>query len=497
MDHALPPGRVTVTVADERDGVPSPRKVAIGALLLSAANACRLALQFLMFPLLARLLEPADFGVMALAMPVALFALTIADGGLGPSLLRDPEDDGPVCATVGWTAITGGIAMTLLLMVAAVPIAAGLSHAEVAAVLAGLAPIVLLNAICTLPSVRVLRTGATWIFALGDIASAIAGIAVALYGALNGWAVWSLVAQQLALWIVKAGLLQALAGGRFRGRPSRTALVYLMGHGLPLVGANLLTLFAASIDNLLIGRLLGVAQLGVYALAYQIVRIPDAVLVSPLLVSFLPAVARLDDRATAAHLLDTWRVIFGLVAPLMLGLALVADQLVALLLGPRWFGAADLLRLLAPAAIAQAMGFVAVLLLLGRGRSGLRFAAAVMNAVLMAGGVLAGTPFGLVGIATGVALAACAGSATCMVVALREMDLGIGALLRVLWPGLAAVALMGSGVAATRALLPHGLPLLVALGISVGAGAAIYVTALQLLSPGALGAWLASFRSRS
>ncbi len=477
-------------------GVPSARKLAIGAVLLAAANACRMALQFLMFPLLARLLEPADFGIMALAMPVTLFALTIADGGLGPSLLRAPDPDGRVRATVGWSALIAGLALALALTAAAIPISAALSHREIAAVLAGLAPIVLLNAACTLPGVRVQRTGATWIFALGDIASAIAGIAMALVGALNGWEVWSLVAQQLVLWTVRTALLQALAGEAFPGRPSRAALAYLIRHGLPLVGANLLSLFSASIDNLLIGRLLGVEQLGIYALAYQIVRIPDAVLVSPLLVSFLPAVARLDHRATAARLLDTWRVIFGLVAPLMLGLALVADLLVGLLLGPRWAGAAALLRLLAPAAIAQAMGLAAVMLLLGRGRSTLQFGAAVLTATLMAGGVVAGTPFGLVGIAAGVAAAACAGSAICIAAALHEMRLRPGALLLVLWPGLAAVTLMTAGVAATRALLPHTMAPLAALAIAVTAGVAIYATALQLLSPGALAAWLGSIRRR-
>ena len=494
MNPALPSGPAPVTVPEQHGGAPSPRKVAIGALLLSAANACRLALQFLMFPLLARLLEPADFGIMALAMPVALFALTVADGGLGPSLLRAPDTDGAVRATTGRAAITLGVVISAVLVAAAVPIAAGLSHGEIAAVIAGLAPIVLLNAICTLPSVRVQQTGATWIFALGDIASAMAGIAVALYGALNGWAVWSLVGQQLAIWIVKSALLQGLAGVRSGGRPSRAALAYLTRHGVPLIGANLLALFSASIDNLLIGRFLGVTQLGAYALAYQIVRIPDAVLVSPLLVSFLPAVARLDDRAAAARLLDTWRVIFGLVAPLMLGLALVADQLVALLLGARWAGVADLLRFLAPAAIAQAMGFVAVLLLLGRGRSGLRLAAAVLNAVLMAGGVVAGTPFGLIGIAAGVAIAAWVGSAVCVAAALHEMRLGAAALLRALWPGLAAVLMMGCGVVAARALMPLGLSPIAALTIAIGTGVSTYATVLQLLSPGALGGWLTSFR---
>ncbi|MBC7634705.1 MAG: lipopolysaccharide biosynthesis protein [Acetobacteraceae bacterium] len=475
---------------------PSPRKIAIGVALISAANILRLAIQLLMFPVLARLLSPADYGIMALAVPITMFALTIADGGMGPALLRTADPDGNVEATMFWTAVGASLTLVAVMIVAANPIAEAMSHAGVATVLVWLAPILVLNALCAVPSVRNQRRGATWVFALGDISSTIAGVGVALYGALNGWSVWSLVAQQLVLWVVKVIVLTGSVKLRVPGMPSRAAFVYLMSNGMPLVGANLLTLFSASIDNILIGRLLGVEQLGLYALAYQIVRIPESVLVGPILVTFLPAIARLaDDRAQAASLfLGTLRMMFGLAAPLMLGLALVSDLAVMLLLGPRWQEATILLRLLAPAAIAQAMGFVAMALLLGRGRSVLQFRLALLNAGGIFAGALAGSASGLVGVAFGVALAACFGNTVYVVAAMREIGLGSRDLLRGLMPAIVATAAMVIGVGGLRMLLPPDMSPLVAMFLAVSTGTCLFALTLQLISPATLAAYLVPFR---
>jgi O-antigen/teichoic acid export membrane protein len=482
------------------DGPPPPsaRKLAVGVLLLSVANTFRLGVQFLMFPLLARLLAPADFGLMALAMPVLLFALTLSDGGMGPALLRMADPRGTGEATMAWTAIAASMAMAAVLLVGATPIAGWLSHREVAPVLRWLAPILLLNAFCGVASVRAQRYGNTWIFAVGDAAATIAGVAVALYGALAGWSVWSLVAQQLVLWLVKAAILQGLAGHRFAAWPARAAFGGLMRQGLPLVGANLLTLFAGSIDNLLIGRQLGVGPLGLYALAYQIVRIPEAVLVGPVLISFLPAVARLnEDRDAAAELLlSTLRVMLGVAAPLMLGLALVADLAIALLLGPRWHGAAVVLQLLAPPAIAQALGLVSTALLLGRGRAGLQFRTVLLTATMICAGVFAGSVFGLIGIAAGVALATTAGNLFAVAAAVREVGLPTRRVATALLPTVAASAIMAAGVLGVRAVLPAGLPVIVELAVVAAAGIALYAGAMQLLSPGVLAADLAPFHRR-
>jgi O-antigen/teichoic acid export membrane protein len=481
-------------------GTPPPgRKAALGVLVLSGSNAFRLTVQFLLFPVLARLLNPADYGLIALAMPVVLFAFVLGEGGMGPAAVRAPDPDGAVEATMYWTALVTGVGYAAILLAVAPLIAAVLSNARVASVLMWLAPILVLSAVCSVPSVRIQKSGNVWIFALGDVASTVGGAAVALGAALTGWGVWSLVAQQLVIWIVKLAVLTGLAGTWIRRRPHRDAFFYLMRHGMPMVGANLLRLFSNSADAMLIGRLLGVELLGFYALAYQIVRIPESVLNGPVLVTFLPSIARLgDDRPAAARaFIDGLRMMLSIAAPLMLGMALTADLSVPLLLGARWQATAPLLMLLAPPAIVQTLGWLSMGLLLGRGRSALQFHLALLNAGLTLAGVLAGAPFGIFAIATGVAISVVIGNLAFVAAALHEVRIPPRALAGALAPTLASSAIMACGVAVLRTLLPASLHPLASLSLAAGTGVVLYTGAMQLLAPETLAAALVLFRRQS
>jgi PST family polysaccharide transporter len=480
-------------------GTPHSRGNTLGVLLLSGSNAFRLIVQFMLFPVLARLLSPADYGLMALAMPVVLFALVLGECGMGPALVRAPDPHGDVEATMFWTALGAGIACAAVLLLGAPLIAHLLGHPMISPVLLWLAPSLVLSALCSVPSVRIQKSGATWMFALGDVTSTVAGAAAVLYGALTGLAVWSLVAQQLMIWTIKAAVLTRLAGTRIHGRPHRAAFRYLASHGTPLVASNLLTLFSNSIDAILIGRLLGVEQLGFYALAYQIVRIPEAVLNGPVFVSFLPAIARLDaDRPAAARLfVDALRMMLSVSAPLMLGLALTADLAVALLLGPRWHGTTPLLILLAPPAVAQTLGWLSRALLLGRGRSSLQFRLAFLNALLTLAGVLGGAPFGIYGITIGVAAAVVLGSFAYLAAAIREVGVPIRVVAIAALPALAATTIMACGVAGVRMLLPAGLPMPVSMALIVGCGMVLYAASMRVLAPKTFAAALLLFHIRN
>jgi len=490
--------RITQIAPRHADAGPPGRKAAFGVLLLSGSNAFRITVQFLLFPVLARLLNPADYGLIALAMPVVLFALTLSEGGMGPAAVRAPDHHGDVEATMYWTALATGTFYAAILLASAPLIAAALSNQKVVPVLMWLAPILLLSAVCSVPSVRIQKHGTVWIFALGDVTSTVAGAAIALTAALTGWGVWSLVAQQLVIWTVKLAVLTGFAGTGAHRWPNRDAFRYLMRHGMPMVGANLLRLFSNSIDSMLIGRMLGVEVLGFYALAYQIVRIPETVLNGPVLVSFMPAIARLgDDRAAAARLfVDALRVTLSVSAPLMLGIALTADLSVPLLLGPRWHNTAPLLMILAPPAIAQTLGWLSMGLLLGRGRSTLQFHLALLNAGATAAGVLAGAPFGIFAIASGVAASVIIGNLGFLIAAMREVQVSVRALIVAIAPTLLCSAIMACGVTALRLVLPANTHLLVDLLLAGGTGVVVYVGAMRVLAPQTLAEALVLFRRR-
>jgi PST family polysaccharide transporter len=248
----------------------------------------------------------------------------------------------------------------------------------------------------------------------------------------------------------------------------------------------------------ILGRVLGVEQLGFYALAVQIVRIPEAVLVGPVVVFLLPAIVRLDaDRPAAARLFATTvRIMLMLGAPLMLGLATLADLAVAILLGPRWGGTTPVLMLLAPAAVAQALGWLSMAVLLGRGRSGLQFRLALFGTVLTLAGVVTGVAYGLVGVAAGIAIATVAGGLSYVLAAMRELRLSARALALATWPVGASAMLMTGGIVVLRSFLPPGLGALPTMALAIAGGAVLYIGALVVLAPGMLASDLRRFRRR-
>ena len=470
--------------------------MALGALLLAGSNLLRLAVQLLLFPILARLLGPADLGMLALAMPVLLLGLVLSEGGMGQTLLRTSVKDTNMEATVLLTALVASSVLATLLYFAAPALAAVMGHADIAPVLRGLSPILLLAGLCCVPSIRVQRGGTGAGFAIADIFSTLFGAAAAILGALAGWGVWSLVAQQLVLWCVRTVTLCSRAGLLSTGRPSWGALAIILRRAAPLIGAALLGLLAISIDVLAVGRILGVTQAGHYALAWQILRMPQMVLVAPVLVPLLPALLRLSqDRAASAALVTaTLRMLLGLVLPLTLGMALVADVAVGLLLGPRWAESSLLLTLLFPAAVSQAMTLVGATVLQARARPRTQFAVALLNTSLIALCVAAGASFGLAGIAVGLSLAGLAGATATLTVVMREVGLNRRGLAAALAPTLAAAGAMGCGVLGLRMALPAGLPAWMELAAATSVGVLLYAGTMHLLAPGQLAADLAPLR---
>ena len=86
----------------------SLRKVVVDTAAMSSVNLLRLLAQFLVVPALARFLSPTDYGMVGLAMPFTIFAMIIADAGVGLSLVRTPGSERRVWSTCFWlSAILG------------------------------------------------------------------------------------------------------------------------------------------------------------------------------------------------------------------------------------------------------------------------------------------------------------------------------------------------------------------------------------------------------
>jgi PST family polysaccharide transporter len=463
----------------------APRRTSLGALANSGASALRLICQLGLLPILSRLIGPAEYGLVALAMPVLLLANVIADGGLVAALGRQRDASRTVESTAFWVTVGFGLTLVLAACAAAFPIGWALRQPRLPWLILALSPILLMNSLLAVFNGRIIRARRFATFAIGDVLATSAGAATALLAATHGWGAWSLVAQQLALWVCKFVWITTRAGAQI-GFVFRFAEVRdLLGFGANTIGATLADFISRNVDNMIIGGVLGAAPLGYYAMAYQLLRVPDMLILGPFwhyIFTATSRVARRGDRRAAQGLaVAALRLIATALAPLFCGLALVSDLAAPLILGPKWAGAIGPLRFLAVAGFGFSLCTIMAALLMGQGKAALQFRLAVVlglaNIVTVGGAVRFGVEAAAAALACGVAAVAF----YYIDQLAHELKTTRAGLLRAFVPALAGCAALAPSVLLTRRLL-RGAPPGAVLAGTVLAGAAAYLAVTWILA---------------
>lgn len=438
---------------------------------------------------LARLLGPADFGVMALAMAIVGVAALVQESGLGAALVRHRGPLEPAAGAMLLLTGAGGVLLAIGVWLAA-PLAAGLlEQPPLVPVLRAMAVACLLRAAAQTPRAllqRALRFRALALLELG--ATAVYG-AVGLGFALAGAGVWSLVAAQLAneltvacgAWALRpVALPRAIEPGVMRA---------LAAFGRPVMAANLLSLVHTQLPTLVAGRLLGAAGTGFWAVGARWASLPVIGITHVAGRVAYPALARLDDpRRLAAGWLRVLGTVLALAVPVAIGLALLGDALVRTLYDARWEPAIGVLRWLAFFGLFHATAATTGELFKAAGRP--RWVAGwalVYDALLVAGLVWLAPRHGLTGIAIAVTAAPALVMVGSIASAARLLAVPARGLAGAVVPPVLAALVLAAVVVAVRGLVRlagGGSPLeLVAGG---AAGALAYAATLRVLAPAAV-----------
>jgi len=457
----------------------SERRAFVGAVALSVVNVLKYGLQLMVLPVLARILGPDAFGLVGLAMPFILLANMLSDAGMGTALVREQNPSRELESTVFWLALAVGVSMTLLIILSAWPLAKAFDQPQLAPVLAALSVIMTIGASLSVSNARVSRSRRFEIFAIGEMIASVISAGVGIGAALSGWGAWSLVASQLALWVTKALWLFPVTKfvPLLSCRPSLARK--FVSFGLHSVGANLADFGSKNLAPLVIGGALGVTAVGHYSLAWQLSRIPDAIISGPVYMSVFTAVAAAKEQAERL-VLHPMRMLVMALLPLFTGLALVADILVTVLLGDKWGDTAPVLAALAPAGFLLCLFSIVGAALLGLGRADRQFRLTLTIGVAVLGGAWIGSLWGLTGVALGVS-AACAVMSPLYVRALcQELQVRPRAVFQGMAAPALATAAMAMGVLAARREITE-LPALAQLPAAIIAGAVCYAVVLLLI----------------
>ncbi len=298
---------------------------------------------------LARLLTPANFGVVALASIVIGFVQPFGDCGLGAALIqRTTLTERHV--RVGFTlSVLLGVVIAAALAGSAPYVAALMRNPEVTPVLEVLSVgFALARHGCRLGALLRRRLDFKRQFFI-DMGSLLVGFcAVAVVLAIRGYGVWSLVWGGLGQTLISALAQFAIVRHPVRPLLARSEIRDLLDFGVGSASGAIVNYIALNSDNFIVGRTLGVASLGLYNRAYMLMNVPYTYGASAMSAVLFPAFAQIQDeqaRVQRGYLLMTR--LAGIVAAPTLGtLAIGAPHVVPALFGPQWVGAVVPLQIL-------------------------------------------------------------------------------------------------------------------------------------------------------
>ena len=385
---------------------------------------------------LARLLAPDAFGLVAMAVVLTGLCSQLADLGLGPALVQRSDLTDRHKSTAFWASLGLGASLAGLFAWGA-PLA-GLLYSDpaVVPVVRALGLSLLLSAPESVYRYLFEREMSFKVVGLRRIAGILVGGAVGITLALRGAGAWALVAENIVRTATGSALLMASSRWRPSFVFSRTALAELWSFSRSIVGTRIVNFFNRNLDNLLIGRVLGASALGFYSVAYQGVLFPLQQVARPIANVSFPAFASIQDdleRCRAAYL-GALRMSLLLSTPLPLGALLVSPLAIPLVLGEQWAPAAPPFQILSGVALVQASMSLSPPMFNALGRADLSFRWTLVALSANAIGIVIGLQWGIVGVSIGY-LAAVATTAPIQFTMLRWLiRLRLPALLGVLGP---------------------------------------------------------------
>lgn len=455
-------------------------RAARGGAVTMAGQVVRIGIQVLSVVLLARLLDPHDYGLLAMVLAVIGVGEILRDFGLSSAAIQAPELSRGQRTNLFWINTALGAVLALAVLAGAPLLAALYDEADVTPVARALAVTFLLNGMATQYRADLVRRMRFSALATSDLTAPAAALAVGVALALAGQGYWALVAQQVTQALVLLVLLGSWAHWLPR-LPDRTAPVgELLRFGRNLAATQVLGYVANNADSFVIGRRFGAGDLGLYNRGYQLLTTTLSQLRAPTTTVALPVLSRLsEDTERFAQYVRRGQQTLGYT--LVVGVALVAgaaEPVVRVALGEQWLATAPVLRFLAIAGAMQTLAYVGFWVYLARGLTADLFRYSTVTAVVKIACVVLGSTWGITGVAAGIAVAASFEWPLSIWWLSRRTSLPARALVLGALRILAVAALAGAaGYGATLAV--HGSPVgqlaLAALGL-----AAVYALALAV-----------------
>ena len=434
---------------------------------------------------LARLLGPTDFGVVAMCAPIfGVFAL-FNDLGLSQAVIQRPDLTEDDSNNVFWINVALGGVLALMLLLLAPAVANFYGDHRVAGVLAALAVLIIINSLSFQQVALMHRRMEPLPILLIDIAPVLANLVASICAALLHYGYWAIVIGQLAHTLTAGMLAWTLSPFRPAWPRALGKALPLMKFGAHLTGLSIASFAATSLSPLLIGRIFGALEVGLFDRGYKLVNMSFIQFLTPLSRIAETSLARLasdPNRYRQAHLQFSEALILFL-TPGLVCLAFMSDDAVEVLYGRQWIAASAIVSWFAVASLLAPAGAAASWLFVSQGRTRDMLRCGLIGQLLSVVSLAFGLPFGPTGVAVSAAIFSVPIQAVMMWGATRKGPVSLAHFTRMLLPiGLSTIVSAAFVYALALQLRQWSLPaaLVLSLGLLTAyAGAALALCATR------------------
>jgi O-antigen/teichoic acid export membrane protein len=395
----------------------------------------RMLMQILISVILARLLTPSDFGLMAMVIVFSSFVGIFSDFGLMSAIVQKKEISDEALSSTFWIGVGLGALLTITLAACAPLIAAFYSEPRLTPLVVFISTTFFIASFGQVQSA--LLTKSMNFKALAIIGICTLGISgpTSIFLAFSGYGIWSLAWNVVfsAFITVVFTWIYARWAPHFSLRLQHVK--GLLGFGANLTGFSIVNYLGRNIDNLLIGRFLGSTPLGFYNLAYNSLLFPSSNISDVVGRVMFPALSIIqhDKQLVREAYVTANRYIAAISFPLMIWVIVTAPQLIRVVYGPKWISVIPLVQIFALAAIEQSIGNNVGWIFLSQGRTDVLFKLGIFGDSIILVSFAVGLRWGVEGVVIAYTIATYLIAYPVFAIAFRLIDMKVKYMLAKLW----------------------------------------------------------------
>jgi len=379
-----------------------------GGVLTLICQGILFLLQLLSIAVLARFLTPEDYGLIAMVTAVIGFSSLFKNMGLLMATIQKETITHEQVTALFWLNVLISILVALMTSALAPLIAVFYGDERLTFIGIFLSLSFIFEGFAVQHQALLRRQMRFVPLAIIPVIALIAGATSAVISALMGASYWSLVIMILVKSFTNTVLVWFFCGW-FPGGPARNANIReLMLYGANLTGFNVLNYFARNLDDILIGKFCGASSLGIYNKAYGLLMLPLSLINGPIANVAIPALSRLQNEPESykSYYCNALSLIAYMTFPMILGLTVMADEMVFLVLGPQWDGVSSIFIILAIAAFGQPIANANGWIYTSLGQTNRMFRWGLISVPVIVLGFIIGLPWGAIGVAASYAVSA-------------------------------------------------------------------------------------------